>query len=99
MIDMSATQTQLVTPAPARVANSRTFRFRDIQAAGRRYEELLAKLQRFRGAVYPPRSLICCIFFNGRTTARATGRDGAGEGRSVSPRIHSVAGLIGRCKR
>ena len=63
MIDLSAAQTQLVTLAPARVSSSRTFRFRNIHSAGRRYDELLAKLQRFRGMVYsrdgaiPPKEL------------------------------------------
>jgi len=52
MIDLSSARTQLVTLAPARVSSSRTFRFRNIHSAGRRYEEFLAKLQRFRGMVY-----------------------------------------------
>jgi hypothetical protein len=52
MIDTSSAQTQLLTLAPARVAVSNDLRFRDVQASGRRYEEMLAKLQRFRGRVY-----------------------------------------------
>src|SRR5579871_6785475 len=52
MIDTFAAQTQLAILAPAHVAISRTWRFRNVQATARRYEELLAKLQRFRGMVY-----------------------------------------------
>src|SRR5689334_2184189 len=52
MIETSAAQTQLIILAPAHVASSRTFRFRNIQAVGRNYEQYLAKLQRFRGRVY-----------------------------------------------
>jgi hypothetical protein len=52
MIDTSVAQTQFVVLAPAGVATSRLFRFREIEWVGRRYEDLLAKVQRFRGMVY-----------------------------------------------
>jgi hypothetical protein len=52
MIETSAAQTKLVTLAPSGVAPSRTYRFRNSQASSRRYDELLAKVQRFRGAIY-----------------------------------------------
>src|SRR5581483_3874751 len=52
MIETSEGPTQLVTLAPARVANSRTFQFRNVCSSGWRYDELLGKLQRFRGMVY-----------------------------------------------
>src|SRR5581483_4223317 len=52
MIDTSTAQTQLVTLAPAREAVSGRHRFKNVQASGRRYDEFLAKLQRFRGRVY-----------------------------------------------
>src|SRR5205823_4072124 len=52
MIDTSAAQTQFLILAPAGVATHPIRRFRDIQSSGRRYDELLAQLQRFRGSVY-----------------------------------------------
>jgi len=52
MIEMSAAQTQFVILAPSGVARSRMFMFRDLEVSGRRYEDLLADLQRFRGRVY-----------------------------------------------
>src|SRR5437868_5122685 len=52
MIDTSSAQTQLVILSPSRVALPRLFRFKNIQASSRRHDELLAKLQRFRGSVY-----------------------------------------------
>jgi hypothetical protein len=52
MIEMSAAQTQFVVLAPAGVARSRMFTFRDLEFSRRRYEDLLTKLQRFRGRVY-----------------------------------------------
>src|ERR1051325_3228399 len=52
MIETSAAQTKLVTLAPSGVAPSRTYRFRNSQASSRRYQELLSKVQRFRGQIY-----------------------------------------------
>jgi hypothetical protein len=52
MIDTSTAQTQLIVLSPTRVAPPKLFRFKNIQASSRRHDELLAKLQRFRGAVY-----------------------------------------------